>query len=164
MATLPISQFSELSGFTRETCAKRFAAAGLEATPGPMNSKLFESQAALKALYEIPQGGEQGALMAARVRNLDIDSELKLLKKRRETGDLIPALIVERVWSGMTNAARNRLLALPYRLACNCENSPFAAIQTRATELIYEALDQIHNYNPGDYLDQAPLLPDESAE
>lgn len=163
MATLPISQFSELSGFTRETCAKRFAAAGLEATPGPMNSKLFESQAALKALYEIPQGGEQGALMAARVRNLDIDSELKLLKKRRETGDLIPALVVERVWSGMTGNARAKLLNLPYSLAANCIGGTFEMIQARATEIIYQCLDELHNYRVEDYLTE-PLLPDENAD
>lgn len=158
-----ISQLSELTGKTRETIAKRLKAAGLEPTPGPANSKVFDSVAALPAIYDAPVS-DQGALMAAKVKNLEADTELKSIRRRRETADLIPALIVERVWSGMTNAARNRLLALLYRLACNCENSPFAAIQTRATELIYEALDQIHNYNPGDYLDQAPLLPDESAE
>ena len=90
MATLPISQFSELTGFTRETCVKRFAAAGLEATPGPMNSKLFESQSALKALYEVPQSNEQGALMAARTENLIADTKLKTLKEQELLGTVAP--------------------------------------------------------------------------
>ena len=157
-----ISQLSELTGKTRETIAKRLKAAGLEPTPGPANSKVFDSVAALPAIYDAPVS-DQGALMAAKVKNLEADTELKSIRRRRETGDLIPALVVERVWSGMTGNARAKLLNLHYSLAANCIGGTFEMIQARATEIIYQCLDELHNYRVEDYLTE-PLLPDENAD
>ena len=154
-----VSQLSELTGKTRETIQKRLNAAAIEATPGAKMAKLYETKTALPAIYEAPQGGDQGELMRARCRNLDLDSQLKKQRLAIADGSLLPADIVCRVWSGMTGAATQRLLGLPYRLAVNCERADFATIQSQATALIYEALDCIHAYNPEDYMiDPAALV------
>jgi phage terminase Nu1 subunit (DNA packaging protein) len=71
----------------------------------------------------------------------------------RETGALIPGEIVERVWSGMTNAAKQRLLALPTRIAAECAGQSFAIIEARAQELVWNALDEIGDYRVEDYLE-----------
>jgi phage terminase Nu1 subunit (DNA packaging protein) len=73
------------------------------------------------------------------------------LALQRKQADLIPGAVVEKVWSGMTTAARARLLALPSRLGAECALQPFPIIASRAEELIFEALAEIHEYNPSDY-------------
>ena len=158
----PITWFSEITGFARETVKKRLDAAGLVPTPGAHNAALYETRDALPALYEVPQGGDQGELMRARCRNLDLDSELKRQRHAVAAGTLIDAKTVERVWSGMTGAARQHLLSLPYRLATNCYGGDFATIETKARELIYEALTNLSKFDPRDYLADPPALATES--
>ena len=161
MQSLSINQLSDLTGKTRETIARRLNAASVPFTPGPKAAKLYESPAALPAIYEAVEGGQQGALMAARVRNLDLDSELKRQKRDLADGLVIPTEIVVQVWSGATNAAKQRLLALPYRVACNCEKADFATIEVKARELVYEALECIAAFDLRDYYRPAPGEPDD---
>lgn len=74
--------------------------------------------------------------------------ELKLLQ-----ADVIRASIIESVWGRMTAAARSRLMALPYRLAqVAIAASDFAEIEEQAAELIVEALNELHAYDPSDYM------------
>ena len=89
---------------------------------------------------------EKAMLDRARRRILELDYET-----RKAT--LIPAATVEATWSGMTSAARARLLALPYRLAQAAVSADghFATIEFEANELIREALEELHAYNPADY-------------
>lgn len=84
-----ISQLSSLTGFTRETVAKRLSAANLEPLPGPTNAKAFESTTALRALYDAPVS-DQGALMAAKVKNIEVDTKLKTLKEQELLGTVAP--------------------------------------------------------------------------
>ena len=150
-----VSQLSELTGKTRETIQKRLNAAAIEATTGPRAAKMYESKTALVAIYEATEGGNQGELMRARVKNLDLDSELKKQRHAVNSGELIPAPIVERVWSGMTGACRAHLLSLPYRLAVAAVAvDGAAAVEEAARKLIYEALENIHAYDPRDYLEE----------
>lgn len=92
-----LSALHDMTGFTRETCKRCLDAAGLVATPGPHKSALYETAAALAALYEQPTNN-QNTLAAAKIANLEADTRLKELKEARERGELIPAPIVERVW------------------------------------------------------------------
>jgi len=76
-----------------------------------------------------------------------VEMEIKVL-----AGELLPASLVAHVWGGMTTAARQRLLAIPYRMATAALSADsFAAIETAANELIREALNELHQYNPADY-------------
>ena len=166
MQKLSVSQLSDLSGKTRETCAKRLKNAALVAAPGPRNAQLYESDKALAAIYGAVEGGDQGALMRAKVADLEAATTIKNLRIAVERGHLIPGEIVEKVWCGFTTAARAKLLSLPYRLASTCHSKPdFAVIESAARALIYESLEELHAYDPADYLKEAlPDWPDELAE
>lgn len=66
---------------------------------------------------------------------------------------VVHASTIETVWGRMTGAARARLLALPYRLAqAALAATDFQTIEASATALITEALLELHDYNPADYL------------
>lgn len=87
-----------------------------------------------------------------------VEMEIQVL-----AGELLPATLVESVWARMTAAARQRLLAIPYRMATAAlaaEN--FHAIETAAVDLITEALNELHQYDPADY--QAAVSPTQADE
>lgn len=76
-----------------------------------------------------------------------VEMEIKVL-----AGELLPAPLVESIWSRMTSAARQRLLAVPYRMASAAlAADSFQAIETAAADLIREALNELHHYDPADY-------------
>lgn len=76
-----------------------------------------------------------------------VEMEIQVL-----AGELLPARLVETVWGNMTSAARQRLLAVPYRMATAALSADsFSAIETAAAELIREALNELHHYDPADY-------------
>ena len=150
MTEMSISELSVLTGFTRETVAKRlqdipFTTVGV--------ARKFDPRQALPALYETSGNSGQVDLMRERTRlaaaqALKIELEIDVMQQR-----LIPASTVETTWSGMTTAARARLLALPYRLAVDAiaADGVFARIESAAHELVREALEELHSYNPDDY-------------
>ena len=149
MSEMSISELSALTGFTRETVGKRLAdiphtAAG--------NAKRYDPRQALPALYEVACNSGQIDLMReramlARSQRQKIDLEIGVMQR-----ELLPASLVASVWGGMTTAARQRLLAIPYRMATAALAADgFAAIETAANELIREALNELHQYNPADY-------------
>ena len=116
MTEMSISELSVLTGFTRETVAKRLQDVAFT-TVGV--ARRFDTKLALPALYEAAAGGgsaqtnlmvERAKLAATQRQKLEL--EIGVMQR-----DLIPASTVETTWSGMTTAARARLLALPYRLA-----------------------------------------------
>lgn len=149
-----LSGLHEMTGMTRETVKRRLDAAGLVAMPGPHKSALYDTAAALAAIYQQP-ANNQAALAAAKIANLEADTRLKELREARERGELIPAPIVERVWSGMTGACRAHLLGLPYRLAVAAVAvDGMAAVEAAARNLIFEALQNISAYDPADYLEE----------
>jgi phage terminase Nu1 subunit (DNA packaging protein) len=77
------------------------------------------------------------------------------------SGQLLPALMVETVWSGMTSAARQRLLSLPYRLATAAVAADsFSRIESAAHDLIAEALEELHAFDPADYQPRLFTQPD----
>lgn len=152
MSEMSISELSNLTGFTRETVGKRLA--DIPHTTAAGNAKRYDPRAALPALYGVT-GGNSGQVdlmreraLLARSQRQKIDLEIGVMQR-----DLIPASVVETTWSGMTTAARARLLALPYRLAVDAiaADGVFARIESAAHELIREALEELHAYDPADY-------------
>ena len=150
MSEMSISELSVLTGFTRETVAKRLQDAPFT-TVGV--ARRFDSKLALPTLYEAAAGGgnaqtnlmvERAKLAATQRQKLEL--EIGVMQR-----DLIPAETVEQTWGGMTTAARQRLLALPYRLALSAIEADgiFGRIEAAAHELIREALEELHAYGPG---------------
>ena len=152
MSELSISELSVLTGFTRETVAKRLQDVAFT-TVGV--ARRFDTKLALPALYEAAAGcgGAQQNLMVeraalAKAQRIKIEIETGVLQ-----GRLLQADVVEQTWAGMTTAARQRLLAMPYRLALSaieCDGV-FGRIESAANELIREALEELHAYDPADY-------------
>ncbi len=152
MTEMSISELSILTGFTRETVAKRLQDAPYT-TVGV--ARRFDTKLALPLLYEASSGGgsaqtnlmiERAAL--AKAQRIKIEIETGVMRR-----DLIPAATVETTWAGMTSAARARLLALPYRIAVDAiaADGVFARIEAAAHALIREALAELHAYDPADY-------------
>lgn len=88
---------------------------------------------------------EQGLLFQVQRKR----QELALAKEKAE---LIPGPIVEKVWAGFVGAARQRLLALPPRLAAQCNEQSYTEVECHAREIVYEALNELSEYNPQDYV------------
>lgn len=114
MQKLSVSQLSDLSGKTRETCAKRLA--GLTPESGPRGALLYHSDAALAAIYEVSEGGEQGALMRERALNLAADTRLKELREQELLGTLAPIAAMEWCVSNICAQISAVLATLPSRL------------------------------------------------
>ena len=89
---------------------------------------------------------EKALLDRARRRVIDLDYETK-------KSLLIPASVVESTWANMTSAARQRLLAIPYRIAMAAVSADgvFGQVEAAANELIREALTELHAFDIADY-------------
>jgi phage terminase Nu1 subunit (DNA packaging protein) len=106
---------------------------------------LIRNEPARLACGELDKNQEQAQLFK-------IQAERQALALAREKTELIPATVVERVWAGFTTAARGRLLTLPSRLAAQCHEQSFSAVECHAREIVYEALNEIADYDPQDYV------------
>jgi phage terminase Nu1 subunit (DNA packaging protein) len=110
------SWFSEKTGFTRETVAKRLRNAGILGAPGERASTLYETKDALPVLYGQAEGGEQGDLMKARTENLEADTALKRLKEQQLLGELAPIDVLEWALSSVCAQISATLETLPAKL------------------------------------------------
>lgn len=82
-----------------------------------------------------------------------VEMEIQVLQ-----GALLPSSLVESVWANMTSSARQRLMALPYRLATAAlAADSFTRIEAAAADLITEALNELHTFDPTDYQQNAEL-------
>lgn len=101
-------------------------------------------------------GEEKRAYAAERTRLTKAQADKTELELKVLRSSVIHASVIEAVWGRMTGAARARLLAMPYRIAqAALSATTFQEIETAATTLISEALDELHEYSPDDY---APRL------
>lgn len=126
--------------------------------PKPVNGQ-FDAAACAHGYIKYLQGrgGEDKRAYAeerTRLTKAQADkTEMELSLLRATT---IPAAVVCTIWGRMTSAARARLLALPYRLAqAALSATEFAAIEAAASDLIAEALNELHEYSPSDYAPSA---------
>lgn len=110
------SWFSEKTGFTRETVAKRLRNANLEALPGPKKSLLYESKEAFPILYGAAEGGEQGELMRARTQNLEADTRLKELREAQLRNELAPVETLTWALSNLGSQISAILETIPAKL------------------------------------------------
>ena len=99
-----------------------------------------------------------------RTRLIKAQANKTELELRAMQASVIEASVVEAVWGAMTSAARARLLALPYRIAqAAVQSGDFDAIERSAADLIGEVLNEIHEYDPGDYRNAAGLAMEAAA-
>ena len=134
MRMLSISDFSDLSGVTRETVAKRLSAAGLVATDGRGTAKLFDSTAALKAIFEAPQS-DQTAVMVARAENLAADTSLKRLREQQILGETAPIAALEWALTSVCAQIGAVLETLPAKLKRHLPQLTAADLHLVQTEI-----------------------------
>lgn len=154
-----IATLSVMTAKTREIVKKRLDTAGLIPIHSPHGGSVYESPAALAAIYEVPEGDDPAALTRAKIANLEAGTRLRESREAQARAELIPRDVVARVWGGMTLAAREQLLSLPHRLAANCQNADFFTINAKAMALVHEVLENLSRFNPADYLDSADATP-----
>lgn len=109
-----IQQLSELTGIDRRRIRSRLSDAGLEPEPGPSRALRFDSQKALSALLcgtaKLDPAQERAQLDQA--RRLQIEARLAA-----DRGELLPVDEVATVWADQIRIAKERLLAIPTRVA-----------------------------------------------
>ena len=134
MQNLSISQLSDLSGMTRETVTKRLNAANLGYTPGAATAKLYESPAALRAIFEAPLS-DQTVLMNARAENLSADTRLKNLREQEMLGQLAPISALEWALTSVCGQIAGILESLPAKLKRRMPQLTAADVHLIQTEI-----------------------------
>lgn len=99
-------------------------------------------------------GGAGGKLNltdeTARLKKMQADKVALELEVLRAT--LIPAEMVRTVWAAMTTACRQKMLSLPSTIATRVFGLPVREIKDEAERLVHNALDELKDYDVGDYL------------
>ena len=76
-------------------------------------------------------------------------------------GTLITVDRVEKIWSGLCAGAKNKMLAIPYKIAFVAQGSTdFQVLESKVRDMINEVLESIDNFKAEEY---SPPI-DESAE
>lgn len=115
----------------------------------------FDSEAVLRWLLDQASGFENGDLNPQQERaRLDQARrklcELQVAERERE---LIPADVVERVWSRLTGDARQRFLSMPSSLlpALLAADGDPAKLVEAVTEQVFQALTDVSEIDPERY-------------
>ena len=140
MKKLSTSELSRLTGFARETVAKRLI--DMESTVRG-NAKLYDSMVALPLLYGY-QSDSLYDLTEQRARLTYHQAENEFLKEQENKGALVRAADVLAAWQMKIAATRAQLLSMPSKAA------PMAFTATSPHEvegiirgIVFEALDEL---------------------
>ena len=134
---LSISGFADLTGKSRRAIGK--ALAGVAPVDKRGTAKLYPTREALAAIYG--DAVNELAVETTRLKKAQADkTELEVAEKE---GYLIPESEVATEWGSMVMAARAKLRALPNKIAVRVAGLEVAEIETAATELVREALDEL---------------------
>lgn len=86
----------------------------------------------------------------ARLKSMQADKAALELDVMR--GRLIPAETVAKVWAAMLTACRQKMLSLPSTIATRVFGLPVKEIQAEAETLVYNALNELKDYDAVDYV------------
>ena len=140
MSNLSTSQLSRMTGFARETIAKRLI--DLESTVKG-NAKLYDSKKALPILYGY-QADALYDLTEQRARLTFHQAENEFLKEQENKGALVRAADVLAAWQMKIAATRAQLLSLPRKTApLAFVSSSVQEIETLTRDAVHEALDEL---------------------
>lgn len=153
MSLESVSKISELTGADRRTLKKLFEHLSpiIEGT-----SHLYETKEALPLVYRKPQSNESDTgnldIVQERARLTYHQANIAELDEDVRRGELIPADVVERVWSDMAASFRAKILSIPTKAAHQFVNlTNISEIQDALKEHHCEALLELSDYEPKDY-------------
>ena len=157
MEIVGIKQLADVFGQSEKTWKDRVAAGMPVLVRAKSRGKphVFDSQSVLQWLLAQASGIENGDLNPAQERaRLDAARrklcELQAAERERE---LIPAALVERVWSRITSDARQRFLAMPSTLLPSllaADGDPAKLVEA-VTEQVFQALTDVSEIDPERY-------------
>lgn len=112
-------QLSELTGKTWRTVKSRLDAAGLDPARRVRNADLYESTAALAAIYAPDARGDDDAatLTAERARLAKEQADRTALDNATRRGELVEMAVVAEEWSRYFQAFRERFIGFPVKVA-----------------------------------------------
>jgi terminase small subunit / prophage DNA-packing protein len=79
-------------------------------------------------------------------------------------GELIRAEVVERVQGGMVSAFRARCLSLPVKASPQLVGLDESAIESALADYVYEALEELSDFDPGAYIPQGSAAGEAAAQ
>lgn len=151
----PSSNLDQLAKLLNVTAPQCYNLANSGTIPKPVDNVWNLTQCAHAYIKYLQgrAGEERRAYAEERTRLTKAQADKTELEFQILQAGVVHATTIQTVWGRMTGAARARLLALPYRLAqAALAATDFQSIEASATELITEALLELHDYNPADYL------------
>ena len=151
------SQLTELTGHSYRTIKRRFHDAGLQPAvkgKGPGGADLWDSSAALRAIYAPRVEGIDAQAEKARLDKARADHQEMVNDERR--GKLVPADQIEEAWTKIVLAAKTKLLGVPSKCAPILHDLVTDAedrqtIYSAIDSLVREALTELahHNHTKG---------------
>lgn len=140
------SRLADLTGRGWRTVKARLEQAGVRPTRRERNADLFDSVAALAAIYGIPDGGDfesqRERLAAAQAEKYEAENALR-------RGELAPMPSVHATWTDHIAAARSRLLAMGTKLGPQLTNVGDASVIAAAIRAeVASALAELADYEP----------------
>jgi phage terminase Nu1 subunit (DNA packaging protein) len=108
----------------------------------------------IKDVYDYLQQKKKeksGTLTEQRTRLVKAQANKAELEAEALEGNLIPVNIVSDVWADQISNCRAKLLSIPNRSAKILEKKTAKEIESKLMDLIYEALNELADYEPETY-------------
>ena len=107
--------------------------------------------------------GEGGDYMVEKTRLTKAQATKTEIETNRLKGDLISVTDAERGWGALLGAFRAKMTTIPSRAALAVQKKSEYQAEKILTEMIYEALTELSNWNPNEaiWLDEAEVESDE---
>ena len=107
--------------------------------------------------------GEGGDYMVEKTRLTKAQATKTEIETNRLKGDLISVTDAERGWGALLGAFRAKMITIPSRAALAVQKKSEYQAEKILTEMIYEALTELSNWNPNEAnrLDEAEVESDE---
>ena len=107
--------------------------------------------------------GEGGDYMVEKTRLTKAQATKTEIETNRLKGDLISVTDAERGWGSLLGAFRAKMITIPSRAALAVQKKSEYQAEKILTEMIYEALTELSNWNPNEaiWLDEAEVESDE---
>lgn len=137
-------------GVDRRTIAKRLADVDPVAVSG--RTSFYRMADAARVIFApAGHGGGQLNLEAERARMVSAQANRTELEVEVLRGDLLSADLVAERWGAQISAFRARLVAAPAALAPQVVGAEMPAAQELIRDALYQALDELKDYDPSDY-------------
>lgn len=143
------SRLAELTGHSWRTVKARLEAAGIAPLRREGHSNLYDSTAALAAIYARPATDEEFDPARERARRDKEAADKLALENAEARGDLARVSVMAREVAALFSDIRQNALGLPTKLAPQLVGQDADRIRAQLEDAVYELLTDIADYEPG---------------